>query len=57
MGINDYININKNDHSSLILIGKKTTPYDIINPDPGLGQTQKYGGVVPINGIPILQSW
>jgi len=28
--------------------------YDIGNPGPGLGQTQKCGRVKPINGIPTL---
>jgi hypothetical protein len=52
------ININKNDHSPLILIEnqEKPTPYNIRNPDPVLGQTQSCGGVVPVNGIPTLQS-
>ena len=30
---------------------KKTTPYDIGNPVPGLQQTQKCGGGKPVNGI------
>ena len=25
--------------------------YDVENPGPGLGQTQKYGGVKPVNGM------
>jgi hypothetical protein len=31
---------------------RKTTTYTVGNPDPGLGQAQKYGGVKPVNGIP-----
>jgi hypothetical protein len=33
---------------------KKITTYDVGNPGPGLGKGQKCGGVLPINGIPIL---
>lgn len=28
--------------------------YDVEKPGPGLEQAQKYGGVKPVNGIPIL---
>jgi hypothetical protein len=31
---------------------KKTTTYDIGNPDPCLGQVPKCGRVKPVNGIP-----
>jgi len=34
----------------------KTTPYDIRNPGPGLGQAQQCGGGKPVNGIPTLPS-
>jgi len=41
----------QNEQSPLILTEltehKKTTTYDILNPDPGLGQAQQ-----PLNGIP-----
>jgi hypothetical protein len=37
-----------------LLNTKTSTTYDIGNPCPGLGQTQKYGGVKLVNGIPIL---
>ena len=30
--------------------------YDVGNPDPGLGQAHKYGGVKPFNGIPTFPS-
>ena len=33
-----------------------STTYDIGNPEPGLRQTHKYGGVKPANGIP-TQHW
>ena len=29
---------------------KKTTIYDAGNPGPGLGQTQRCGGIKPVNG-------
>jgi len=35
---------------------KKTTTYDIGNPGPGLRQTQKCGGVMPVNGIATIPS-
>jgi hypothetical protein len=28
--------------------------HDVGNPDPGLEQEQKWGGVKPVNGIPTL---
>ena len=31
---------------------KKTMTHDFGNPNPGLGQAQKCGGVKPANGIP-----
>jgi hypothetical protein len=37
----------QNKQSSLILT-------DVGNPGPAIGQAQKYGGVKPVNGIPIL---
>jgi hypothetical protein len=35
---------------------KQTTTYDVGNPDPGLGQAHKCGGVKPVNGIRTLPS-
>ena len=32
-------------------LNTKTTPYDIGNPGPDLGQAQKCGGVKPVYGI------
>jgi hypothetical protein len=34
---------------------KKTTAYDVGNPSPGLGQTQKCGRFKPVNGITTLK--
>lgn len=31
---------------------EKTATFDDRNADPGLGQSQKYGGVNTVNGIP-----
>jgi hypothetical protein len=36
---------------------KKTMTYDVGNPGPGLGQTQKCGRVRPVNGIPTIPFW
>jgi len=30
--------------------------FDVGNPAPGLGQAQKCGSVIPVNGIPTLLS-
>ena len=54
-------NIKKmNNHLSpllnLLKAKKNTTTYDVGNPDHGLGQAQKWGGVKLINGIPTLPS-
>jgi len=38
------------------LYTSNTTIYDVGNPVPGLGQTQKYDGVKPVNAIPTLLS-
>jgi hypothetical protein len=35
---------------------KQTMSYDIVNSDPGLGQTQQCGRVKPVNGMPNLPS-
>jgi hypothetical protein len=35
-----------------VLMMEKTATFDDRNTDPGLGQSQKYGGVDTINGIP-----
>jgi hypothetical protein len=50
--VSNPTNINKtNNHLSPSLTEHiKTMPYDIGNPCPGLGQTQKCGGVKPVNG-------
>ena len=40
-------------HLKLLNI-KKTTNYDVGNPDPVLGQAQKCGRDKPVNGIPTL---
>jgi hypothetical protein len=54
------ININKKNNyfsSELNSLNTKITPtYDVGNPDPGLGQAHKYGGVKPFNGIPTFPS-
>ena len=57
--INKYININKtyNYLSPQIIEDKKNikkSTYDVGNPDPGFGQSQKCGETKPVNGIPIL---
>ena len=44
-------------HHSSSNIKKKTSTYNVGNPSPGLWQAQKYGGVKPVNGTPILASW
>ena len=36
---------------------KRQGHIDVGNPGPGLGQTQRCGGVKPVTGIPILPSW
>ena len=36
---------------------RQSTRYDIGNPGPGLGQSQKFGGLKTVNGIPTLSSW
>jgi hypothetical protein len=41
---------------NLLKAKKNTTTYDVGNPDHGLGQAQKWGGVKLINGIPTLPS-
>ena len=33
---------------------KKPTKYDVGNPVHSLGQAQGYGGIKPINGIPLM---
>jgi hypothetical protein len=38
------INTNKTNLAELTEHKKKTTTYDVWNPNPGLGQTQKCGG-------------
>ena len=55
--VNNSIKINKtNNHLSPELLDykKKTRTYDVVNPGPGLGQAQKCGGVISVNGIPSL---
>jgi hypothetical protein len=37
-------------------IKKKTTTYDVGNPDPVLGQAHKCDGVKPVKGISTLPS-
>jgi hypothetical protein len=56
MMVNNSTNINKiNNHlSSLLTEHKKNMTYDVGNPDSGIGQAQKCGGVKPVNGIPTL---
>ena len=45
----------QNNHlSPQIIEHKKTITCDVGNPDPGLGQTQRYDGVKLVNGITIL---
>jgi len=34
-----------------------TTTYEVENLGSGLRQTQKYGRIKPVNGIPTLLSW
>jgi hypothetical protein len=34
-----------------------STSYGVETPGPGLGQSQKCGGVKPVNGIANLPSW
>ena len=50
----------QNEQSPFILTGltehKETTTYDVGNPGHGLRQSQKCGGVKPVNGIPTLPS-
>jgi hypothetical protein len=41
-----------NSHPNLLNITKeKSTRYVVVNPGIGLGQTQKCGGIKPVNGI------
>jgi hypothetical protein len=51
--VNNFTIINKiNNHLSPQTIErKKTTAYDFRNPDPGLVQAQKCGGVKPVSRI------
>ena len=53
-------NINKtiNSHLNSLNINKIMT-YGMGNPDPGLGQAQKYGSIKQVNGIPthLKYSW
>ena len=42
------INTNKTNLAELTEHKKKTTTYDVCNPNPGLGQTQKCGGDKPV---------
>jgi hypothetical protein len=52
----------QNEHSSFTIAelpehnNKQTTAYHVENPGPELGETQKCGGVKPVNGTPILPS-
>jgi len=57
--VNSAIDINKrNNHlSSQIIEHKKTPTYEFGNPCAGFGQAHKCGGVMLVNGIPILYSW
>ena len=44
--LNNSTNFNKtNNYLSTYLTEHKTTIYHVENPDPGLGQEQKYGGL------------
>jgi hypothetical protein len=52
---NNSININKtNNHFYTASNTNNTTPYDVGNPDDGLEQAHKCGGVNPIKLIPNL---
>jgi hypothetical protein len=61
MMINNSTNINKRTITSHLnsLNKKKTTVYGVGNPDSGLGQTYRYDGVKPVNGIhpPFFYNW
>jgi hypothetical protein len=49
---NHSTNIHKaNNNLSVSLAEHKKRPYDIVNSDPGLGQTYTCGGVKPVNEI------
>jgi hypothetical protein len=53
MMVNNSTKIKMNNRLSPQLLNiKKTTTYDVGNPGPCLGQTQKCGGVKPVNGLP-----
>ena len=36
---------------------QNTTTYDVENPDPGLEQAYRCGGIKPVNTIPTLSFW
>jgi hypothetical protein len=56
--VNNFTNINKISHLNPLQTkkGGGAMAYDVGNPDPGMGQAQKCGGVKLVNGIPILFS-
>ena len=57
--VNNSANFNKtnNHHSPLLTKHKKTSTYDLRNPDPDLEQAQTYDGVKLFNGISTLPFW
>ena len=55
--VNNSTNFNKRNYHLLPLTSKCKKDHDIENPVPDLGQTQKCGGVNPVNGIPTLFLW
>ena len=61
MIVNNSTNINKRTITSHLnsMNTKRTTTYDVGNPDPGLGQAQRYDGVKPVdrNPTPLLDNW
>ena len=53
----DYLPLVSSNSSYLKLIEhKKTTTLNVGNPGHGLGHAHKYGGVIPVYGIPTLPS-
>jgi hypothetical protein len=58
----EKVEVREFEHSSFTIAelpehnNKQTTAYHVENPGPELGETQKCGGVKPVNGTPILPS-
>jgi hypothetical protein len=52
--VKNSTNINKTNNHLHSLNTKKTTTYDVRNPDPAFGQANKCDGVKLVNGITTL---